>query len=472
MNSKKHLDEMIQTVLHEIKQKLKDFCKSQDDAHLTPEVAADVSKGLHEAALESVCMGYQVFIESYDIDEPTIQINNEVYRRKLISEKRIMSVFGPLKINRRLYQRDKGGKTHSPLDTMWGMEGEYATPEVREAALFTVAHVTTKETEAILKKCASFHPSATAIQNMAIRAGSIIGNNEKVLNEEIRNDEKAPVGTRVLVGSLDGVNILLNEPGPQKGRPKERPGGTSGESKTSYRNAMVGSVSFYGDVLPEKHTPERLQSRYTAQMPEEKWPTLKARFENEFDHAKTIVESEVIKVILCDGHKSIWNYVDLNPFYNDCKKLVDFYHASEHLSRAAEALFGGSNPDARDWYDCWYDKLLEKKGAVGGLIRSIDYYRKVLKLSKSRKSDILKERTYFRNNKKRMTYAEFINMGLPIGSGPVEAACKTIVKTRMCRSGMRWSREGGQHILQLRTYLKSKRWDSFWSNHLKLSRAA
>ena len=64
-----------------------------------------------------------------------------------------------------------------------------------------------------------------------------------------------------------------------------------------------------------------------------------------------------------------------------------------------------------------------------------------------------------------MNYAAFRQQGLPIGSGPVEAACKSLVKTRLCRSGMRWSWPGGQRILQLRTYLKSGRWDAFWKQY-------
>ena len=65
-----------------------------------------------------------------------------------------------------------------------------------------------------------------------------------------------------------------------------------------------------------------------------------------------------------------------------------------------------------------------------------------------------------------MDYATYRAQGLPIGSGPVEAACKTIVKHRLKRSGMRWSREGGQQILNLRVPLQSKCWDAFWNWYL------
>ena len=472
MKPNQHLKKMVRVVMSEIKQKLEDFCKDRGDEALTPHVAAEVSKGLQEATLSAAREGYRTFIESYDTDVPTIQINGTTFRRKLPSPKPVMSPFGLMKVTRHLYQPDRGGKTHVPLDAMWGMEGEYATPEVREACLFTLAHVTAQETASILKKCACFHPSATAIQHMAEKVGTFVEAHEEELSTAVRKEEEAPLETRALVVSMDGVNVLLNEPGPRQGRPKERPSSSRREEKTSYRNAMVGSLSLYGEVLPEEHTPKRLESHYIATMPEEKAPTFKRRFEEEVKHAESLVGSDITKMFLSDGHKGIWTYIDSNPLYDDYVKGVDFYHASEHLSRAAEALFGKSSPEASAWYESWYDNLLESDEAAFALIRSIDYYRKTKNLTKRRKKEIRRERTFFLRNKHRMKYAEFLRRGLPIGSGPVEAACKTIVKTRMCRSGMRWSRKGGQHILHLRSFVKSNRWDSFWNNHLQLMKAA
>ena len=102
----------------------------------------------------------------------------------------------------------------------------------------------------------------------------------------------------------------------------------------------------------------------------------------------------------------------------------------------------------------------------------MEYYSKNLRIPKSRLKSLEKEQTFFRRNQHRMTYADFIRRGLPIGSGPVEAACKSVVKTRMCRSGMRWSRPGGQKILNLRTYAKSERWESFWKHYYQLKHLA
>jgi hypothetical protein len=62
-----------------------------------------------------------------------------------------------------------------------------------------------------------------------------------------------------------------------------------------------------------------------------------------------------------------------------------------------------------------------------------------------------------------MGYSELVERGLPIGSGPVEAACKMIVKSRFCQSGMRWSIQGGQNVMNLRVIQKSSQWDKTWN---------
>lgn len=472
MKTNQHLTKMVNVVMKEIKQKLNDFCEDRADEVLTPVLAGEVSQGLHEAAMSAAGEGYRRFIESYDTDTPVLQREGTIYRRKLSSPKPVLSVFGSMRVNRHLYQPDRGGKTYAPLDGMWGMEGEYATSEVREACLFTLAHVTAQETADIIKKCAVFHPSATAIQAMAGKVGTFVETHEEELSLAVRKEEEAPSETKSFVASMDGVNVLLNEPGSRHGRSKERPDSTSKKDHpSSYHNAMVGSFSFYGEVPEEPEeetTPERLASRYISCMPEKKAVTFKGRFEEEIKEAEKKIGSDVIRVMLCDGARNIWSYVDANPLFEGYEKLVDFYHASEHLSKAAEAIFGKKSWEGDEWYEKWNEQLKEEEDAVSSIIRSIDYYRGTRQLSKRRLEDLKKERTFFRRNKKRMKYATFVNRGLPIGSGPVEAACKTIVKTRLCRSGMRWSREGGQHILHLRNYLKSDRWDSFWSQYHEL----
>ena len=110
-------------------------------------------------------------------------------------------------------------------------------------------------------------------------------------------------------------------------------------------------------------------------------------------------------------------------------------------------------------------QLLHQEKGADAVLRSLDYYLRTRRWSQTKRKAIEAQRTFFQRNKGRMHYAAFRRQGLPIGSGPVEAACKTLVKTRLGRSGMRWSWPGGQRVLQLRTYVKSQRWEALWQQY-------
>jgi hypothetical protein len=465
-------EEIIEVVIERVKTEL-NKSRSVLEGELTPEQAERVGVVLTQATTAAWVAGYQTYLEAHDTQEPTISVEGEVYRWKMVSLKEFLTPGGPMVLGRNLYQADSGGKCYVPLDTAWGMVGQFATVEVREAALFATAQLTPREVEALLEKCAPFHPSSSAIHAMVQEVGQWLEEHPQ-LPEEIRAEEDVPEGTRVLVASLDGVNVLLAEAGAKRGRPAERPQKDEEpqESPTCYKNAMVGSVSWYGDVPEGEVCPERLTSRYVARMPEAGAKTFKAQFERELADAEAHLDQQTKKVLLCDGARSLWNYADETPQYDDYQKLVDFYHATEHLSKAAEALFGKGSAKGQKWYEKWRRRLQGKRHAVTGLLRSLEYYRLQRKLSEGREKALATEQTFFENNQDRMDYRRFRAQGWPIGSGPVEAAAKTLVKTRMCRSGMRWSRPGGQYVLSLRTYLKSGRWEAMWERYKALAQNA
>ena len=203
-------------------------------------------------------------------------------------------------------------------------------------------------------------------------------------------------------------------------------------------------------------------------MPEQGAPSFKAKLEAELAASLADCGADIVKVLLCDAARPIWKYAEGNALFDDFEMLVDYWHSLEHLSLAAEALFGKSTDATRTWYDKYAAKLKEEDLGAQSILRSMDYHAKTSGLSGSRQKALATQRTFFQRNKAKMTYADFRRRGLPIGSGPVEATCKTIVIARLCRSGMRWSREGGQRILDLRTYVKSNRWDAFWEQYKEL----
>lgn len=126
-------------------------------------------------------------------------------------------------------------------------------------------------------------------------------------------------------------------------------------------------------------------------------------------------------------------------------------------------IFGAGAP-AKAYYEEWHGKLLDEIGAVTGLLRSLCRYRRQRGLTARVRQALTREINYFRSHQDRMRYVEFRLAGLPIGSGVTEAACKELIKARFCRSGMRWKRESGAPILQLRAIKLSQQWDGFWAN--------
>ena len=457
---------MIEAATEEFKQNLSQQCKDLDLERLTPPLAEQISRGLKQALSAAGVAGFRTFLQGYEEEAPTLDIDGGLYRWKKASPKRFLTPFGVMVLERNLYQSDYGGPAYVPLDRKWGMEGEFATLEVRESVLFSCALVTPEETVQVLEKSALFHPSATAIQHILEETGVWLDSEGEELNEAIRPDDLIPEETQTLVTSLDGVQVRLDEEGVKQGQPIDRPGQSTGpETPTCFKRAMVGSLSFYGAPLEEQTTPERLAARYVAEMPEEKSVTLKARFEAEIRQVEAALPPSVKKVLLCDGERSLWTYAEQSPLFADYRMLVDFYHTCEHLADAAEALWGAGSPQANQWYEEYRHKLLHEERGAHQVLRSIDYYGRTRRLSKTQQAALDTQRTFFRRNKKRMNYAAFRQQGLPIGSGPVEAACKTLVKTRLCRSGMRWSWPGGQRVLQLRTYVKSDRWEAFWKQY-------
>lgn len=301
------------------------------------------------------------------------------------------------------------------------------------------------------------HPAQ--IKRAINSANGTVGAPASGIMEKVRRGEAVPQAD-IVACSLDGANVLLNRPGKKKGRPAERPVKENQQQSSAYKNAMCGSVS-YCKLIDNKGAkePGRICTKYIARMPEDCYPTFKRQFEQELKCTNLMPS---VKLVITDAHKSISGYLKDNPAFEGYHRIIDFFHAAEHLSHLAEAVHGKPSQNAKTWHLKYRGILKNEKGGASKLIRSVEYYLHSKSFNKTRKQEIKKHLGYFKRHKKFMDYAVYKGKGWPIGSGVIEAACKSVVKQRMCRSGQRWSIEGGQAILNLRAIVKSDRWDSFW----------
>ena len=238
-----------------------------------------------------------------------------------------------------------------------------------------------------------------------------------------------------------------------------------GDKKTEWKEAGVGRISVYDPPSADEPKPTLLDSRYLARMPETGMTTLidqiaksaaDLRVQRSFDHV----------AIIGDGKDSIWNTAENRDEFEGAVLILDFYHASQSLSAAANAIFGDGTPEAERWFERRRERLLLDDDGVDNLLRALKRYVRMLPDDPDSHDVVRRAIKHFTKNRTRMRYGAFIAMGLPIGSGHIESAAKNIVAHRLKRSGMRWSNEGGQRVLNLRALVKDGRWDPAWREHL------
>jgi hypothetical protein len=120
-------------------------------------------------------------------------------------------------------------------------------------------------------------------------------------------------------------------------------------------------------------------------------------------------------------------------------------------------------PKRTIWLDESRKQLNREPGALETLISEMEKMAQKTSLTKSIKENLQAALTYFKNHHQMMDYATHLENNLPIGSGNTEAACKTLLKQRLCGSGMRWKDQGAKLILSLHALVQSKgRWQQFW----------
>jgi hypothetical protein len=247
----------------------------------------------------------------------------------------------------------------------------------------------------------------------------------------------------------------------------DRPQGgkqTAGETsdKRHYREAGCGTVSLYD---AEGH---RLSTVRYGRMPEYKKATLCVQLEAECQRVMACrPDLQVVK--LADGAEENWRLLDhLDLGLSEAQaadvetiSITDFSHAAEHLQQACDLVWGAGSVESKGEFARLRTLLREDDKGVDKVIRRLRYRARPLRGKK--RDDLEQAIAYFRNQRHRMRYAVYRQDHVPIGSGVVEAACKTLVSSRLKRSGMRWTIAGGQAIFTLRSMIQSERWPRAWA---------
>jgi len=337
--------------------------------------------------------------------------------------------YGEARIKRHVYQTPKGGATFCPLETNARILNG-ATPKLAKMISHKYSKLSVDEVKTDFQSNHGRALSRGYIQKVSETVGVLAQAKEEQWRYATPSLD-TPVATVSL--GLDGTTIYLRDQG--------------------YREAMVGTLTLY-DV-----NGERLHTTYIGASPEYGKTVFKQRMEREIEHIKKLYP-DALYIGVADGASDNWSF--LNPFTD--RQVTDFWHASEYLAEAAQALFPSKKEELkkREWLDERLHKLKHLKGAAGRILKELKEQLPNIH-GKKRLESLNKAISYFTNQKSRMNYYALVNQDLPIGSGVTEAACKMIVKQRLCQSGMKWNEKGASITLSLRTLERSSRWEQFWA---------
>lgn len=412
-----------------------------------------------EKSAEIERAGHRIALEALAVNAPRVTINKVPHNRVLEdSETSFMSLAGPVRVKRSLY-RPAGERNAPTVDLValrtGAIDGIWLPATAREMA-FEVQQRTSREAETSGKRLGRLPYSHASFEQVAHTIGEAYVGQHRQIEQALIEVFEIPEESKSVSISLDRVSMPMEEPRelPPGRRPKNAP---KRPISRVYRMAYCGTVTLHdanGDAI--------YTIRYgtmAAGDPEGLCEGMAG------DVVELLAKRPDLKVmLLCDGAPEMWNLLEAEftkaPFdarKNLVARLIDFWHVIEKLGAAAKVI--AEEKEVKPLVARW--KLL---------LRNATSARQTIlgELVASGKEDVLvgKEKpvhdaiTYLTNHAERMNYAGARRQGLPIGSGNVEATCKSLVDVRMKRSGSRWKNRTGEHVVHLRALALSDRWDA------------
>jgi len=162
------------------------------------------------------------------------------------------------------------------------------------------------------------------------------------------------------------------------------------------------------------------------------------------------------KVVMGDGAEWIWNLAE--PYFPGAVQIVDLFHARQHLWELARKLYPNDDVNQKIWIKVHQRRLLDK-GKIEKLVGAL---RSIVSSNADVAQKIRCEADYFERNAARMRYPKFRRQHLFVGSGVIEAGCKTVIGSRLKQSGMFWTVRGANAILALRCCHINNRFEDYW----------
>jgi hypothetical protein len=436
-------------------EKLREFLETHGmNGKTGPRAFADFERDLHARLMEVERDVIASEMKKLDVEDDAVVIEGKLHRRVLRAAQTYMTTAGEVVVERNLYKdrADEDGRCVSPMELQLGIVGDFWTPRAAQQALWVVTQMTPKKSAELFERVGNMEPSKSSIDRLPKLIAQKWEENRGALEQALRDGLEIPEGTVSIAVSLDGVLAPIDGGNsPTQVRADAAAEGRTSKGPAGYREAGCATIAFCdakGDMLGAIRM---------ARAPEPKKATLKTMLAAEVS-AVLAKQPNLRLVKVADGAGDNWDFLSSSALPAG-EEALDFFHASEHLHVAIAAAYGDGTHETRFRYDTLRDTLRDEPDGADKVIRALKH----LAAKHPQKKSIATELAYFRKNRRRMQYADLKAKGLMIGSGIVEAACKTMVAQRLKQSGMRWSSAGAQAVLTPRGWDQSDRFDEAWA---------
>jgi hypothetical protein len=368
-------------------------------------------------------------LKPFDADGSPITVGPVKFTTKGQVEKDDQTPYGVATLARHVYQSPEGGPTYCPLDRDARIVVT-STPRFAKILSHKYAEFSSPRAQVDLKENHGRTVSRCLIQDVADAVAAAVLVKQEDWSYTLPKFEE-PTATVAI--SLDGTCLHLREDG--------------------WRETMVGTLSFHDKDGERQHTV------YLGATPEYGKAKFLGHLEAEIERAKAKCP-EAHYVGIADGAKGNWDFLGRHTEV----QVTDFWHAAEYLGKAAVVLYRGHPQDRKAWVDDACHRLKHEADGADGVLK------RLRSLARERpwatgEEDVDRAITYFANQSDagRMDDWSRVEANEPIGSGVTEAACKVIVKQRLCGSGMKWTEDGASVVLSLRALSYTpERWGQFW----------
>lgn len=362
--------------------------------------------------------------------------------------KRLLSTLGRTPWSRPFYQCPQCHRTRFPDDERLDVVKTTYSPGVRRLMARAGSHSDFESAAQDLHCYAQLQIEPREIERVAEEVGREV---EQWLSAQQAQVLSAAPGPQSVPGvqpklyvSFDGTGIPMRK-AELVGRLGKQP---DGSART--REAKLGCV-FTQTGLDQKGRPQRdpQSTTYVGAIESSTlfgWRIYAEALRRGLEQAKEVVA-------LTDGAR--YNRTIVQTHFPQAVHIVDLFHAYEHLNAIAHLFWGQQVKAPKAWRD-WLE--------AGDIRRLIRKAGKQLPPSAQAKKALLKELGYFEGNAAHMRYAQFRSKNFFVGSGVIEAGCRTVVGVRLKQSGMRWSTRGANAILALRCCILSGRFEDFWAS--------